>query len=426
MAARYEDADGPPHRDPRVSTPDNVTAPRLGLRVTRVFVPFAIGYFLSYLYRTINAVLGPVLMDDLMLKPSAIGFLTGTYFLAFALSQIPLGLAIDRFGPRRTEGSLMVVGAVGAVIFAISETIIGLSIGRGLIGLGVSGCLVCAFKAFAIWFPKERLPLVNGCILGVGGLGAIVASSPFQRLLVDVGWPTLFGWLAAATFISAVLILTAVPEKSVEDTPTTLRAQFSGLLGILKSPAFWLITPLITTAQAAWFSHQALWLGPWLGDVAKLSPAAAADSLLMGALGMVAGFVGFGVLAERLGHKGVSTSTVAASGTALFVVVQILLTFPIGVTPWLLCFGFGFFGGAISLFYADLTQQFPLSVTGRVTTTAALLAFFGGFVLNVVTGLVLDRWPGLPGYQIAFGGAVILQILAFAWFVFHVLRRRRP
>ena len=404
---------------------DNTTTSSLGFRVARVFLPFAIGYFLSYLYRTINAVLGPVLMEDLSLKPSAIGFLTGTYFLAFAVSQVPLGLAIDRFGPRRTEGYLLIVGACGAGIFALSETIVGLSIGRGLIGLGVSGCLVCAFKAFAIWFPKPRLPLVNGCILGVGGLGAIVASSPFQRLLVEVGWPNLFECLAVATFISAALILAMVPEKRTVGSPTTLSAQLSGLLDIGKSPAFWLVTPLITTAQAAWFSHQALWLGPWLGDVANLSPAAAADSLLMGAIGMVAGFVGFGVLAERLGHKGVNTSTVAASGTALFVIVQVLIAFPVGIAPWILCFGFGFFGGAISLFYADLTQQFPLAVTGRVPTTAALLAFLGGFALNVVTGLILDRWPGLPGYQLAFGGAVALQLLAFVWFGFHLVRNRR-
>ena len=396
----------------------------MGFRVTRIFLPFAIGYFLSYLYRTINAVLGPVLMEDLSLTPSEIGFLTGVFFFAFAISQIPLGLAIDRFGPRRTEGFMLFVGAAGAIIFSVAETIIGLSLGRALIGLGVAGCLVCAFKAFALWFPTERLPFVNGCILSVGGLGAIVASSPFQRSLVEFGWPVVFVVLSIITLLAAIIILSVVPERKTMNTGTALKRQLRELGAIVNSRTFWLVAPLIMTAQAAWFSHQALWLGPWLGDVAQKTPRAAADSLLIGATGMVIGFITFGFIADHLRNKGVRTNTVAAIGTGAFIIVQMLITFPIGIAAEILCFGFGFFGSAISLFYADLTQRFPLGLTGRVTTTAALLAFLGGFALNVATGLILEHWPNPMGYQIAFGGAVCLQLSSFAWFSINALKQK--
>ena len=390
----------------------------------RVFLPFAVGYFLAYLYRTINAVLGPVLMRDLDLSPSALGFLTGTYFLAFAVAQIPLGLAIDRYGPRRTEGCLLFAAVFGACIFAFAEQLWTLSIGRALIGLGVSGCLLCAFKAFAIWYHRERLALVNGCILGIGALGAVAASTPLELSLSVIGWREIFLGLGLATAASALLILTVVPEREVEGAPSNWSEQIRGLVGILCARKFWLVAPLITTAHAAWFSHQALWLGPWLRDVAGLNAMQSADSLLFGAVGMASGFVAFGVLAERLGKLGIPTSAVAAFGTAIFVVVQFLLAFDAPFQTRVLCFCFGFFGGAITLFYASLTQQFATHLTGRVTTTAALLAFSGGFCMSVATGWIVEQWPGALGYRIAFGGAGVLQVLGFVWLAWRLWLRR--
>ncbi len=86
--------------------------------LARVFVPFACGYFLSYLYRVINAVIAPDLVAELRLDAAELGFLTSTYFLTFALFQLPLGMLLDRFGPRRTEAALLMFAALGAFVFA--------------------------------------------------------------------------------------------------------------------------------------------------------------------------------------------------------------------------------------------------------------------------------------------------------------------
>ncbi len=114
----------------------------------RLFVPFAAGYFLSYLFRTVNAVIGPVLARELNLGDNALGLLTSTYFLAFGAAQLPLGMLLDRFGPRRVEAVLLLLAGSGAAVFAISDTLTGLAIGRALIGLGVAACLMASFKAF--------------------------------------------------------------------------------------------------------------------------------------------------------------------------------------------------------------------------------------------------------------------------------------
>ena len=139
----------------------------------RLFLPFAAGYFLSYLFRTANAVIGPVLAQELSLGDNALGLLTSTYFLAFGAAQLPLGMLLDRFGPRRVEAGLLVLAATGATVFSMSTTLSGLAIGRALIGLGVSACLMASFKAFAQWFPANRQASLTGWIMASGGLGAL-------------------------------------------------------------------------------------------------------------------------------------------------------------------------------------------------------------------------------------------------------------
>lgn len=403
--------------------------PGLGFILVRVFVPFALGYFLSYAYRTVNAVLGPELARDLGIDAAAVGLLTGAYFLAFAAAQVPLGMALDRFGPRRTQTMLLTVAAAGAFAFSLGDDTISLALSRAIIGVGVSGCLLASFKAFALWLPKERLPLVNGCLLAFGGLGVAAASAPVQIALDFMTWRELFQLVAVITLAVAVVIFFVVPERRAEGEPRGLGDQFRGLGQILGSRVFWSTAPLVMTVQSAWMSIQALWFGAWLRDVPELGGQAAANALSVGGIGMVIGYALLGAIAERLGRRGVTTSTIAATGVGVFIVVQALIAFDAPVAPWLLCFLFGFFGGAATIFYAAMTQVFPVALAGRVNTSLALFTFAGAFLLQFGFGFVLDFFPvaggryAPMGYLVAFGGWVVVQVAAFAWLV--VSSRRR-
>ena len=121
-----------------------------------------------------------------------LGLLTSAYFLSFALSQLPVGLALDRWGPRRVEAVLLLLAGGGAALFAVADNATQLTAARALIGLGVSSCLMAAFKANSLWYPLERLPAVNGWIFAVGGLGALAATTPAAALLPILGWRGLF------------------------------------------------------------------------------------------------------------------------------------------------------------------------------------------------------------------------------------------
>jgi len=212
--------------------------------VGRVLLPFGLGYFLSFLFRTVNAVVGPEMASTLGLSSADIGLLTSVYFLTFAAFQIPLGVLLDRYGPRRVEAALLLVAAGGAIIFSLGETVSVLALGRGLIGLGVSSCLMAAMKANSQWWPAERLALANGTILAMGGVGAVVATAPVQVALQYADWRWVFSLLAGATVSVAAAICFIVPDARVRSGGEDWSSAFRAAIRFFKEPLFLRIAPV--------------------------------------------------------------------------------------------------------------------------------------------------------------------------------------
>ncbi len=391
--------------------------------LARIFVPFAVGYFLSYLYRVVNAVIAPDLVRDLGLDASALGLLTSTYFLTFAVAQLPLGILLDRVGPRRTEAALLVFAATGAAVFALAESRTGLILGRALIGFGVSACLMAAFKAFVLWFPRDRLPFINGCQMAAGGLGALAATAPIEAALQLTDWRGVFLVLAATTLLVAVLLSRVVPEKPPSPQGETLRQQLHGIGLVFTSPLFLRIAPLCILSQASFLAIQGLWAGPWLRDVAGLSRPAVAEHLLLIATAMIAGFLGLGWLAARLGRGGLAPLTIPVCTMVAFMLAQTMLVAQISGTALPAWLAFGFFGTGGILPYAALSQRFPLRLAGRLNTGLNVLVFMLAFAGQWAIGAVIDQWPPTAdggyapaGYRAAFAVALMLQVVALLWY----------
>ncbi len=313
--------------------------------LARVFVPFACGYFLSYLYRVINAVNAPDLVAELKLDAAELGFLTSAYFLTFALFQLPLGMLLDRFGPRRTEAVLLMFAALGAFVFATASGIGGLVAGRALIGFGVSACLMAAFKAFRMFFAAGKLPLISGFQMAVGGLGALSGTVPVEAALGVTDWRGIFIALGIVTIAVAVFIFLIAPEKEGEDADAASFADLLGGIGaIFKSPTFWRIAPLTVASQSTFLSIQSLWAGPWLRDAAGLGRDAVALHLLAIAGAMIAGFLLLGAASERLARKGVPPIVMVVGCSAVFIVLLIAIAGAGTGAPLILWMGIGFFG----------------------------------------------------------------------------------
>lgn len=389
----------------------------------RVFVPFALGYFLSYLYRVVNAVIAPDLVRDVGLDANHLGLLTSAYFLTFAAFQLPLGILLDRLGPRRTEATLLLFAAAGAFIFATADSTVGLIVGRAMIGLGVSACLMAAFKAFVMWFPSQRLPLINGCQMAAGGLGALAATTPVEAALAVTDWRGVFLALGGLTLIVAVAIFTIVPEHHSTRSGSSLRDQIGGILRVFTSSLFWRAAPVTVMSQASFLSIQGLWSGPWLRDVGGLDRVAVADYLFLVAASMVAGFIVTGWLAERLSRLGIRPLIVAVVGMSLFMIVQAAVVAQWTGAVLATWMAFGFFGTAGILPYAALSQRFPPHMTGRMNTGINVLVFVVAFAGQWGIGAVINLWPATAaggyapeGYRAAFGIMLGLQVLTLAWF----------
>ena len=398
--------------------------------MVRIFLPFALGYFLSYLYRTVNAVIAPNLAVDIGVDPSGLGLLTAAYFIAFASSQLPLGVLLDRYGPRRIEATLLLFAAAGAYLFSRSDALTGLAVGRALIGFGVSACLMAAFKAFVMWFPAPQLPLINGIQMTSGGLGALSATAPIEFLLGIMDWRSVFVLLALATPVVALVVFYVVADKTEAQPHDSLRPQLVGIGEVFSSPVFWRIAPWATLSQAAYLAIQGLWSGPWLRDVAGFDRRETAGTLLLVAASMTAGYLLLGILANRLSRAGWRPLTVAALGMLVFMLVQTLIV--CGWVPdvrlvWML---FGFFGTSGILCYADLSQRFPSRLAGRVNTGLNLLVFVVAFAAQWGVGAVIDLWPSsasgyaVAGYRAGFGVMLGLQAAALAWFLLASRRAR--
>ncbi len=394
-----------------------------------LFLPFAAGYYLSYLLRNVNAVIAPELTRELSLTAADLGLLTSTYLLAFGAFQLPLGILLDRYGPRRIEAGLLLFAAAGAALFAIGRDLTELAIARGMIGLGVSACLMAAFKNFHQWFPAERQASLTGAIMAAGGLGALSASVPLELALPLIGWRGAFVALAVLTALAAAGIFFTVPERCEEGHGQGLAELLRGLAHIFTHRAFWRFAPQMGLFAGGFMALQGLWAVPWLMTVNGASRSLAAEHLFAMGLAMLACNLGIAALATRLARAGLRPVRLLSGGAALTLACELAII--LGATPTLaLWAGLGLFVSTGSLAYAVLAGQFPPAVSGRVTTALNLLVFAGAFGLQWGIGVLVDALgaAGLAqvgAYRIAFAVMFALQAAAYGWFVLEG-RRGRP
>jgi len=391
------------------------------LSALRVVLPFLAGYFLSYVYRSVNAVLAPALVGEFAISAEQLGFLTGVYFFSFGLFQIPLGVLLDRFGPRRVNAALLVLAAAGALGFAEASSYENLVLARALVGVGVSACLMATIQAFILWFPPERMGIMIALAYSMGGLGAITASAPLELALRAYTWRDIFAFLAGLTLLLSAVLAFLVPEHPGARRAASLKEQLGGLAAIARDGAFWRVALAIGTTQCAVVSLFTLWITAWLRDVAGYSPAAAAQGLAVAALTLIAGYFFFGRMADLRARRGRSQLPLFMAGVAGALVFLALLVFQVTTAGVLLWAAFVFCGTAATLAHSILTRRYPRDMAGRINTALNTFTFFGIFAGLWATGAILNQWPPSGagydprGYTWALAALWLVQAAGLAW-----------
>jgi MFS family permease len=403
------------------------TSPRLsGVAVfIYVFLPFALGHYLSSLLRNVNAVLAPQLVGALALTPGQLGLLTSAFFFAFALVQLPVGIALDRYGPRLVQVYLMLLAACGALMFATGHSFLQLVAARAIIGCGLGGCFMSAVKAIATWVEPRRLPSVQGYLIAVGGLGAASSTMPVRALLQHTDWRGLFVMLGLLSVCTGLLIWLVSPRTAA---PGGKAPTVRSVLDVYRAPAFRATISLVLVPHAIFFGIQGLWIGRWLSDVARFPDAAVAYLLYMGMAAVIFGAIAVGMITEWAGRRGIAALDVAAVGVLIFVLVQAVIVLNWRPSMQLLSVLFTLVGTITGIEYAIVAQSLPRELTGRAATCLNLLIFIGAFVVQAGFGQVVGLWhpdagshyPALA-YRVAFGVLLLFQVPGL---VLYFLRRR--
>jgi predicted MFS family arabinose efflux permease len=388
----------------------------------RVLALFSLGYFVSYVFRGVNLGFSPYLIHDLGLSAASLGVLTSLYFLGFAATQIPAGVMLDHFGARRTVAVLLLVTAAGSVIYGQAHALAALMAGRFLIGVGVAACLGGAFKALAQVFALQRLPMMNGIVMAVGGLGGVAVGSPLSWLLSFTDWRSICGGLAALSALTAAALWLGAPRDTNTRHQGTLLAQFKGTWHILCNPGFWKVASFSVISQGTFYAMQSLWLGAYLRDVTRMSTPRAAAMVSVVGVAMMAGCLFFGFVARSLERFGLNLYRVCGIGMLAFLLTQILLVLQVPLPDSVLWAAYGVFGGTGILTYAIMAEHFPAQMIGRVNTTLTLVIFVLIFVFQIAVGAVLSHWPRVDGHYpvvahlSAWGALIALQLAGAVWY----------
>ena len=384
----------------------------------RVSAPFLAGYFVSYVYRMVNAVLAPTLAAEFGLSAGGLGLLSSMYFFSFAFCQLPVGLAMDRFGPRRVNAALLLVAAAGGAWFASADTAGGAMAARALIGIGVSVALMSSLTAFVLWYPADRLSTMNAVAFSVGIVGAMAVTVPLELLLRVWPWRQAFLLIVAATVAVSLVLWLWVPERSARRNESFSK-QIADLKQLVSDPGFKRLAVCLGASQCAAIALSTLWIATWLRDVAGYTPAEVARGLLAVNASMIAGYVVFGRSADRLERRGRSAMPLLAGGVACASLCLALLI--LGVKSLLLWCVFAGAATAVVLGYSILSRRYPKAMAGRANTAINVFAFVGSFLGQWGIGLVLDLWPqsahgyAAEAYPWALGAVWAVQLAGLAW-----------
>jgi predicted MFS family arabinose efflux permease len=388
----------------------------------RIFAPFVAGYYVSYAFRSVNALLGPQIASEFGFGAANLGLLTGMYFLVFGMVQIPAGVLLDRFGPRRVDAGLLLIAVAGTVIFATAQSFAGVVVGRALIGLGVSVCLMASFQAFLLWYPMERIATLNSLAFAVGILGAITVSVPLEAALRFVDWRTIMLAFSVVTLAASAAIFFAVPEHRRSQSRTSLSAALRVVGVLLADTGFRRTAVMVTTSQCAAVSLYTLWIATWLRDVAGFDRPAVGRALLAVSLALIAGYLFFGRVGDALARRRRPEVPLVAAGVGCSSACLLLLA--LGVTwgaLWLWA-AFIFSSSSATLAYSIVSRRFPKEMAGRVNTTLNTFIFTGMFLGQWAVGLVLQRWPATAAgyapeaYGWALGALWVIQLAGLGWY----------
>jgi predicted MFS family arabinose efflux permease len=388
----------------------------------RIFLLFSFGYFVSYVLRGVNVGFAPFLTAEMHLSAIDLGTLTSLYFLGFAAAQIPGGLLVDRYGPRRVNAGLIVLGSLGVLIFGLAPNFGVMMAGRLLIGIGVSAALGSAFTALSQHFELRQLPMLNGLVMAIGGLGGVMVGTPLSWLLTLASWREISLGISAFSVLVALSLWLGAVDASVPRHSTHFVDQVKDMRRILGSSVFWKTASFSAMTQGVFYGMQSLWAASFMRDFSGFDAGHTAALVSVIGVAMMAGNVGLGLLARRMELGAQGLHVFCGIAMAIFLIDQILILLRVPLPAVLLWAIYGALGGSGILSYAALARHFPPQLIGRLNASFNMVIFLLIFGVQIGVGAVLSLWPASAGqypaaaHMTAWVVLVALQAAGAVWY----------
>lgn len=388
-----------------------------------VFVVSVVAYSLSQFYRSFLTVITDQLAADLGVGPKELGILGGTWFIVFALAQFPVGVMLDRYGPRRTMAGLMGFSVLGCVLFGEAQSVAVATVAMGLIGLGCSPLLMGALYFFARTETPARFAALGSLFLGLGLVGGLLAATPLTLLVEAVGWRNAFRIVLVITIIATLLLALVLRDPPQANAASGADGGvFGALIALLKLPAMWPILVMSVFVTAEVWTYRSLWVGPYFGEVHGLVGVARGNVAFAMGVAMAISASLAGPIAEKLGNpKGVVVTATTISGLG-FIALWLMPNAPFWLAVALVLL-VGLFGASYAVMLGHARLFMPAHVIGRGITFINFLSIGMTGVLQYVSGasVAAMKAQGLPPSQVyanlylMFGGLMLMAVAVYAF-----------
>lgn len=384
-----------------------------------IFIVAALGYVLSQFYRSMLTVIVDDLTRDLGIGAVEYGALGSAWFLAFSLSQFPVGWALDRFGPRRTMAGTLLFAVIGAVLFALARTSGAGIAAMALIGIGCSPLLMGALYFLARTEEPKRFATLASLFLGFGLLGSLASATPLALVAAWLGWRRAVLLVAATTALAAIMLFAVMRDPPREEAPHG--GSFLGdLVALVRAPGMWPILVMSFAVSSPVFAERALWIGPFFGDVHGFDAIARGNATLMLAVAMTVSAVIAGPVSEWVGSpKRVVVVANAVSG-GLLIILGLWREAPAPAALALIA-GAGLFGVTYAVMVGHARLFMPTHVIGRGITFVNFISIGSTGLIQLASGYAVDAMiraglapPVIFGnLHLAFGAFIILAVAVY-------------
>lgn len=380
-------------------------------------------YVVSQFLRNSVGVIAPDLAAEVGLSAAEVGLLSSSFFFAFAAVQLPLGVAIDRFGPKACLLVCAAVTVVGTVLFALATSPLGLIAARTLLGIGSCSSFMAPLAIYARRFPPHRFATLTGLQLGLGSIGTLLATAPLAFSAALAGWRATFLGVGVITALIALLVAAVVEDGPSAGRPhrESLRESMAGVVQVFRTPSVGQLFLVHLTGYSSFALVVGLWGGPYLTHAYGYGLQARGDLLFVAAVAQILGSLAWGPTDRVFGSHKLPVllgAGLTAAALALLALVGVLA--PTLLFVWFAAFGF--LSAYTPVMIAHGKSLFPPRLIGRGITVLNMGTMAGVFLAQTVSGLTIDLFPApggvyaLDAYRVVFGlqaGFVLVSCLIY-------------